>query len=72
MRVWGEGESAITNPHLSVRLRFRKLYEDYKPPYVHWKVRHTDSWLGANLAIWWLRLRVFSLVESTCLVYAFR
>ena len=30
LRVRNEGESALTNPHISIRRRFRKLYEDYK------------------------------------------
>ena len=30
LRVRSEGESAATNPHISTRRRFRKLYEDYK------------------------------------------
>ena len=38
MRVWGEGESALTNPHIHIRHRFRKLYEDYKPQFMYWKV----------------------------------
>ena len=38
MRMWGEGGSIMTNPNLHVRLRFRKLYEDYKPTLIHWKV----------------------------------
>ena len=38
LRVKGEGETALTNPHISVRRRFRKLYEDYKPEYKYWKL----------------------------------
>ena len=30
LRVRNEGESAVTNPHIRTRRRFRKLYEDYK------------------------------------------
>jgi hypothetical protein len=38
LRVWGEGESALTNPNIHVRRRFRKLYEDYKPGVFFWKL----------------------------------
>ena len=27
LRVWGEGDTALTNPNIHVRRRFRKLYE---------------------------------------------
>ena len=27
LRVWGEGDSAVTNPNIHIRRRFRKLYE---------------------------------------------
>ena len=30
LRVRNEGESGLTNPHISIRRRYRKLYEDYK------------------------------------------
>ena len=33
-----EGETAMTNPNISVRRRFRKLYEDFKPEYKYWKL----------------------------------
>jgi hypothetical protein len=38
MRANGEGESALTNPHMSIRRRYRKLYEDFKAPFVFWKL----------------------------------
>ena len=38
MRVKGEGESSLTNPNIHIRRRFRKLYEDYKPQYMYWKL----------------------------------
>ena len=38
LRVRGEGETSLTNPNISVRRRFRKLYEDYKPEYKYWKL----------------------------------
>ena len=27
LRVWGEGDSAVTNPNIHIRRRYRKLYE---------------------------------------------
>ena len=27
MRIRGEGDTAVTNPHIKIRHRFRKLYE---------------------------------------------
>ncbi len=41
MRERGEGDSALTNRNLSVRRRFRKLYEDYRPKFMFWKVYHS-------------------------------
>ena len=38
LRVKGEGETSLTNPNISIRRRFRKLYEDYKPEYKYWKL----------------------------------
>ena len=38
MRERGEGDTAMTNPNIRVRHRFRKLYEDYKPEFMYWKV----------------------------------
>ena len=38
MRARGEGETSLTNPHIHVRRRFRKLYEDYKPQFKYWRL----------------------------------
>jgi hypothetical protein len=38
MRERGEGDSALTNRNLDIRHRYRKLYEDYKPEFIFWKV----------------------------------
>ena len=38
LRAKGEGETTMTNPNISVRRRFRKLYEDFKPQYKFWKL----------------------------------
>ena len=38
LRVRGEGETAMTNPHISIRRRYRKLYEDFTPNCNYWKV----------------------------------
>ena len=38
LRVRNEGETAITNPHIRVRRRFRKLYEDYTPDRRYWRL----------------------------------
>ena len=38
LRMKGEGETSLTNPNISIRRRFRKLYEDYKPEYKYWKL----------------------------------
>jgi hypothetical protein len=38
LRQRGEGDSIMTNPHIRVRQRYRKLYEDYKPQHMHWKL----------------------------------
>ena len=38
LRVRGEGESALTNPHIHVRRRYRKLYEDFTPNRKYWKL----------------------------------
>ena len=38
MRERGEGESSLTNAHISTRRRLRKLYEDYKPRFCYWKL----------------------------------
>jgi hypothetical protein len=31
LRARNEGETALTNPHIRIRRRFRKVYEDYTP-----------------------------------------
>ena len=31
LRQRGEGDSVLTNPHIRVRRRLRKLYEDFRP-----------------------------------------
>ena len=38
LRAKGEGETGLTNPNITIRRRFRKLYEDYKPEYRYWKL----------------------------------
>jgi hypothetical protein len=38
LRSVGEGDSALTNPDIHIRRRFRKLYEDYKPHAMFWKL----------------------------------
>jgi hypothetical protein len=38
LRQSGEGDTALTNPDIRVRHRFRKLYEDYKPEFMFWKL----------------------------------
>ena len=38
MREKGQGDSLITNPHIRVRHRYRKLYEDYRPGFTYWKL----------------------------------
>ncbi len=38
LRAVGEGDSALTNPDIDIRRRFRKLYEDYKPHAMFWKL----------------------------------
>ena len=38
LRARGEGDSELTNPHIRVRRRFRKLYEDYRPQLFAWKL----------------------------------
>ncbi len=38
MRERGQGATALTNPNLATRNRYRKLYEDYKPQLVFWKL----------------------------------
>ena len=38
LRAKGEGETTLTNPHISVRRRYRKLYEDYKPEFKYWRL----------------------------------
>jgi hypothetical protein len=38
MRVRGEGDVKDTNPNFNVRRRFRKLYEDFQPNRIGWKV----------------------------------
>ncbi len=38
LRMKGEGESSLTNPDIRVRRRYRKLYEDYKPQFMYWKL----------------------------------
>jgi hypothetical protein len=31
LRERGEGETALTNPNIQVRRRFKKIYEDFRP-----------------------------------------
>ena len=38
LRVWGEGDTAMTNPNVHIRQRFRKLYE----------VLQTIDWIGVH------------------------
>ena len=38
LRVRNEGETAVTNPHISTRRRVRKLYEDYTPDRRYWRL----------------------------------
>ena len=38
LRGRGEGETSMTNPNISIRRRYRKLYEDYKPKYKYWRL----------------------------------
>ena len=38
LRANGEGENALTNPNIYIRRRYKKLYEDYKAPYMYWKL----------------------------------
>ena len=38
LRMRNEGETTMTNPYISVRRRFRKLYEDYTPTRRYWKL----------------------------------
>jgi hypothetical protein len=39
LRQRGEGDTLLTNPHIRVRHRFRKLYEDYKTEFMlFWKL----------------------------------
>ena len=38
MRERGLGDTLITNPHVRLRHRYRKLYEDYRPRFTFWKV----------------------------------
>ena len=38
LRMRNEGETAMTNPHIVVRRRYRKLYEDYTPGRRYWKL----------------------------------
>jgi hypothetical protein len=38
LRERGEGDSVLTNPNISFRRRYRKVYEDYKPQFYYWKL----------------------------------
>jgi hypothetical protein len=38
LRERGEGDTALTNPNISFRRRYRKIYEDYKPQFYYWKL----------------------------------
>ncbi len=38
LRQEGAGDSLLTNPHISIRHRYRKLYEDFRPQFTYWKV----------------------------------
>jgi hypothetical protein len=46
LRVRGEGESALTNPYIHIRRRFRKLYEDFTPNCKYWRVVLISRKLG--------------------------
>ena len=38
LRMRNEGETAMTNPYIRIRRRYRKLYEDYTPSRRYWKL----------------------------------
>lgn len=38
LRERGEGDTALTNPHIHLRRRYRKLYEDFKPHVLFWRL----------------------------------
>jgi hypothetical protein len=38
LRAKGEGQSTLTNPYLFLRRRYGRLYGDYKPQFVFWKL----------------------------------
>ena len=38
LRQAGSGDTALTNPHFRMRTRYRKIYEDYNPRFVYWKL----------------------------------
>ena len=38
LREAGGGESQLTNPNFQLRTRYRKMYEDYKPQFLYWKL----------------------------------
>ena len=38
LRVRNAGETALTNPHSSTRRRYRKLYEDFTPNCLSWRL----------------------------------
>ena len=38
MNAHGRGASPLTNPNLPVRLKYRKLYEDFKPETFWWRL----------------------------------
>ena len=38
LRERGEGDSALTNAHIQLRRRYRKIYEDYRPQFVYYKL----------------------------------
>ena len=48
LRVRNEGETALTNPHIYIRRRFRKLYEDYKVSEV---TRKQLSWCSRHVNV---------------------
>lgn len=38
LRARGEGDNFLTNPNYATRLRFRKLYEDFRPGVAGWRM----------------------------------
>ncbi len=48
MRIEGTGDSILTNPNIYIRRRYRKLYEDFQPQFVFWKVQWGVSGCGVS------------------------